>query len=255
MSEFCGSECSMYDDHSCKENPMKEKKGPKVTMAEQILRFIASDPNGKSYGQIQRFIVVDIKGRSFHPRRDRGQWSTNLTQVLGAFCVKGPDRRYRVTEPIKSPFFGRKWGKNMTRTAKWNRDHSEGLYLLREARAVKCPNCDRPDTWKSSEFWVPGKDACFSSGHAGNYRVDCRGRVWYTPRVSDEGKRAKFMTSLTGAQMSGYRQAMEEQRKRGVFGREAWPNDSWGRMDQAIEAFVASRVVGNAVESEEEEGK
>lgn len=177
----------------------------KTTIAEKVLRFIASSPDGRRLGEIQRFIYEhNYPGKSGEKRKTwkrryyrdgrtserpaevevpvyQGYWGTNLTGnprttgILESFCIKTKDRRYVVVEPIKPPFFRRQEGPQ-TKTYGLNVALREYDYRLREALAAKCP-CGRANTYDEERFFVPDGKAHVVC-HARLYNADCQGRVW-----------------------------------------------------------------------------
>ena len=220
-----------------------------MTIAERVLRFIAESPNGRSSGEISKFIYeLNYPGESGKTRRSyrwnhktgaakecqvpihKGYWGTNLTGnpttagILESFCIKTPDRRYVVVEPIQAPFF-RKHGGKMTKTYELNAARRTYDYKLREALAPKCPHCGVANTWNKDAFSTPDDKAHFNSWSS-TYRTDCLDRVW-TGRYNDE---SGLLTTLTKNQVSDF---WNETRKIGL---------TWQQHDEVMRCYITNHL-------------
>jgi hypothetical protein len=125
------------------------------TKAERFLRWLQRHPEGKTFGECQRYIVEQIRGLNYDerepitvndkyigkivisargPRIHRGVWCDHLLPVYNKpnifrkFCesVVGPDgkKRYRVVKPIRPPFFY--WSGEEKRERHMKVQHADG---------------------------------------------------------------------------------------------------------------------------------
>lgn len=199
-----------------------------MTMAERVLRFIAESPNGRRLGEISKFIYENNYPEEVGATRKtwrynyrtggskqvevpayRGYWGTNLTGnpstmgILESFCIKTPDRRYVVVEPIKPPFF-RRHGQTPTETYNLNRAKRTYDYLLKKALAPKCKGCGEPMTWQhEDEHFTRDGQAHFVQWSTMGWKSDCKKRVWLGTL-----KQHGSLTKLTVDQVTGMADCM-----------------------------------------------
>lgn len=188
---------------------------PNITKAERVLRYIATNPDGRTMKEIQTFIL-DMNGRQkwldkgylrYHPttgqlertHAGRGYWTDYLygltsmlvrPGLLRRFCTRLPTGRWKVTEEIKGP-----WRSMPVKTKSWfaNNDRDSGAQQRHLAGLPKCPNCKRPMN-QYSEL-TPDKQAHLTSMSM-DHVEDCKDRVWRTNNcmVSYRGSALKLTT-------------------------------------------------------------
>ena len=133
--------------------PSRPKRG-EMTKAERILRFIQESRNGRTYGEIQRFICTmngldyeerDVGGARFH----RGVYGTNLGSLLPAFCKKeggrGRPGRWKLVRRIRPPFYTELAGRTdeERKTIRARKAESKQRY---EARVAEIEAQERAET-------------------------------------------------------------------------------------------------------------
>jgi hypothetical protein len=161
----------------------------------------------------------------------RGYWGTNLTGnhtvsgILESFCIKTPERRYVVVEPIKPPFFRRRRNPQ-TKTFTLNQAKREYNYLMRKALAPKCKNCGEASIYKQDDRITPDGMAHFNVWATGSWKADCAGRVWL-----GNYKNTGLLTKLTKDQVMGLTECM---RGKGVHS---------SLIEETVHRFVLDNVV------------
>lgn len=160
-----------------------------MTKAERVLREIERR-GGMTFTEIQRF-VCEMNGKDYDQmvdtwagkkRRWRGYWCDYLIGknhwgrkyqgILNLFCVKGSDSRYRVSEPLTSP-----WSFRLRKTQSYlmNEDRRRRGREAREAKLPICQGCG--ERVHALKCFAPDKLAHYT-WYTEYFRSDCKQRIW-----------------------------------------------------------------------------
>ena len=217
-----------------------------MTKAERVLRYISEQPEGARLIDIQTFIITmnRIPGAldpntGLRKHEHRGWYCTNLYEnryfgpgsgnskvgLLLKYCTKLPTGRWIVTEPIVGP-----WYTMSTPTKSYiaNKARKQGEHEARVAKYPICPGCDKPKP-PYTDF-TADKQTCVHQ-HSRNYKVDCKGQVWFLPSDRADDSDIMYLTDLTRDQVY-----LAENVLRAVF-------QTWDLRDPALKVFINTRTV------------
>ena len=158
----------------------------------------------------------------------KGWWCGQLADnsgrpgILRTHCVLGDDRRYRVVEDLDTPFW------HVTPTYERNERERKAKWDAFVKTWAKCPGCGQKQHPRQTEPTNDGQGHITCWG--GEYKADCKGRVWLRPEGSralgrDASSKLDRLTSVQDRKDVGWLKARE------------------GYNDAAIRAYLSTRLV------------
>ena len=171
-----------------------------------IQKFICKIPpikNWDEYSHSEGVYNKDLNKWEYPPRvigpkpgyrrHNRGIWGTNLTNILGAWCVRNAEGRWVLHEWPGERAVYRQWE---TEASKVNKAYDLARNEAYKAKLPICPSCgSRVWNHKHCRVWKASKGTACNTMGAGGFSVDCNDMVWV-----DESDKLFFLTKLVRAE-------------------------------------------------------